>query len=350
MVLNIATLNKEFQNYLSEEINREATLLQLVTKRPERKANVDWTVNVGGALAEGLSITANAPSASHDKILPAQLPMNSGSLQSRFTVNEKEIIEAAEQVSVDELRDVIRAYMSSAIDELMNGLNKRLYSGDGSVADGGIYGLSTAISDKDYAGISADANPLWRASVIDAWDESNGASDKRGKLTTNMFLEMEQLIRYRGGSYNTLVTSPAIMTEYKKLFEENRSYQIITMDGSRNAADLGFRVAGYAGKPIIDDAFCSRVRGADEAAITSALGTDIDEGVIYFLNMRDLRFMSAPTEGSTARSGVYTQTELLAKNALYVNNYVTGVIPQLMLRTRKNCGVIKNIKYKRLGA
>ena len=340
--LNKGILNQEFQSYLTEEINREATLLNLVQKLAERKSTVEWTANMGGTKVEGVAITASAPAASSDKVVPAMLPINSGSIQSAFTLNSKEIVEAAEMVSPQELRNLLRSHMSLAVDEMLHTLSRNCYNGNGSVVDGGIYGLDEAVSDtKDYAGISASQYPLWRSVVVDKWDENASGADKRQPLTTDDFHALERQMRYRPGRYDIIVTTPKVVEVYKKIFEANRSYNVyVTERGMIPTVDLGFSALSYAGKPIIDDAFCIRKRDAAEDAI--ALGDD-DEGVIYFLKLSDLEFMSVPTPGSSSKSGVYTQMEQLAKNSLYVDRYVVGCIPQLKLKTRKNTGMIKNI-------
>ena len=341
-LLNLGILNQEFQTYLSEEINREATLLNLLTKRPERKTSVEWTLNMGGVAVEGVAITANAPAASSDSIVPAMLPINSGSFQSRFTLNAKELQEAAVQVSPEELRNLLRAHMSLAVDEIMHTLNVNLYTGFGRVSEGGIYGLSAAVDDAyEYAGVDPAIYPLWQSQVIDKWDAGAAGADKRTALTTDDFHEIERKMRYRRGRYDAIITTPKVIEVYKKIFEANRSYNVyVTERGFVPTVDLGFTGLSYAGKPMIDDAFCQRVRPANDPAIS--LGT-VDEGVMYFVKLSDLELLTVPTDGSVAKSGVYTQMEELAKNALYVDNYVVGCIPQMCLKTRKNTGIIKNI-------
>lgn len=341
--LNKAVLNQVFQDYLTTEVNREATLLNILSKTAERKNSVQWTVNMGGTKVEGVAITANAPAASSDKVVPAMLPINSGSIQSSFTLNAKEIVEAAEMVSPGELKNMLQSHMSLAADEMLHTLSRNCYNGTGRVADGGIYGLDEAVSEsKDYAGISASQYPLWRSAVIDKWDASASGADKRQPLTTDDFHAIERQMRYRMGRYDIIVTSPKVVEVYKKIFEANRSYNVYVTDrGLVPTVDLGFNALSYAGKPIIDDAFCMRMRDSAEPAFSPL--SDEDEGVIYFLKLSDLDFMSVPTAGSTAKSGVYTQLEQLSKNSLFSDNYVTGTICQLRLKTRKNTGVIRNI-------
>lgn len=341
-LLNLSILNHEFQNYLSEEINREATLLNLLSKRGERKTSIEWTLNMGGVAVDGVSITAAAPDASSDKIVPAMLPMNVGSFQSRFTLNSKELLEASTQISQDELRQLLRSHMSLAVDEIMHTLNTNLYTGAGKTVNGGIYGLNLAIDDVyEYAGVDPAQYPLWQSVVIDKWDAGAAGADKRTALTTDDFHALERQMRYRRGRYNAIITTPKVIEVYKKIFEANRSYNVyVTERGFVPTVDLGFTSLSYAGKPMIDDAFCQRVRPASDPAI--GLGA-IDEGVMYFVRLEDIEFLSAPTDGSVAKSGVYTQMEELAKNALYVDNYVVGCIPQMCLKTRKNTGCIRNI-------
>lgn len=340
--LNKGILNQVFQEYLTTEINREATLLNLLAKSAERKSSVQWSANMGGTKVEGVAITANAPAASSDKVVPAMLPINSGSIQSTFTLNAKEIVEAAEMVSPGELRNMLQSHMSLAVDEMLHTLSRNCYNGTGRVVDGGIYGLDEAISDsKDYAGISASQYPLWRSAVIDKWDAAATGADKRQPLTTDDFHALERQMRYRMGRYDIIVTTPKVVEVYKKIFEANRSYNVYVTDrGLVPTVDLGFNALSYAGKPIIDDAFCQRMRDIAEPARALA---DEDEGVIYFLKLSDLDFMSVPTPGSTAKSGVYCQMEELSKLSLFSDTYTVGVIPQLRLKTRKNTGMIKNV-------
>jgi len=343
--LNLAVLNNVFSELLTQEINRSATFLGLLSKFPERKSNIQWGVGMGGTTATGVAITGSAPAASMDATLPAQLPISAASVQSTFTLNLKEIEESKEQVTNEELRNLLETQMRNAVEEIATTLNKKLYEGSGAIADGGLIGLSIAASGQDYAGISSATYPLWNVSEVDAWDATATGTDKRQALKTDFMLEVDRKIRYRPGAYDLILTTPKVVEQYKKVFEANRSYQIITFEGQRvPLIDLGFNVAGYMGRPIIDDVFCSRTRTAAESAITSALGTAVDEGVMYFLKKDDLRFYSTPVAGAFSANGVYTLMRQLAQTSLYVDNFVVGCIPQLQLTTRKNVGVIKNIK------
>lgn len=344
--LNLAVLNSVFSDLLTQEINRSTTFLGLLSKFPERKSNIQWGVGMGGTTATGVAITGSAPAASQDATLPAQLPISAASIQSTFTLNLKEIEESKEQVTNEELRNLLEAQMRNAVEEIATTLNKKLYDGTGAIADGGLIGLSIAASGQDYAGISSASYPLWTVSEVDAWDVGATGTDKRQALKTDFMLELDRRIRYRPGVYDLILTTPKVVEQYKKVFETNRSYQILTFDGGRvPLVDLGFNVAGYMGRPIIDDVFCSRTRNATtEAAIISALGTSVDEGVMYFLKKDDLRFYSTPVAGAFANNGVYTLMRQLAQTSLYVDNFVVGCIPQLQLTTRKNVGVIRNIK------
>lgn len=352
-----AILNSEFENILSKEINREATLLSLIRKRPERKATVQWTVNVGGAKSQGVSITGNSPSASRDQNVPASLPIHVNSLQSTFTVNEKEIVEAAAQVSEEELRDLVGSYVTSAVEEMQRSLNEYLFIGDGSVETGGIYGLSTAVGTEDYAGISSNRYNLWQCDIIDLGLDNAGNYEARtdfGVLSVNYMFNMETKIRTKGGRYDMILTTPKVLEQYKRLFDKDRNFYHPVGEQRIPLVDLGFGVAGFAGVPIIDDPHCARVRSdAERAAIATAEGVspsaipELDEGVIYFLRMSDLVFKSAPV-GNTKmiENGVYTQMERLAKAKLYVTDYAVGTIPQLELHSRKNCGRIQNIELE----
>jgi hypothetical protein len=83
--LNLAVLNNVFSELLTQEINRSATFLGLLSKFPERKSNIQWGVGMGGTTATGVAITGSAPAASMDATLPAQLPISAASVQSTFT-------------------------------------------------------------------------------------------------------------------------------------------------------------------------------------------------------------------------------------------------------------------------
>jgi hypothetical protein len=330
-------LNEVFSEYLTEEINREATLLRLVPKSTVRQDYVKWSVNVGGAVITGQSITSEAPNISQDKILPASIKANDGSLQSAFLLNDKEILEAREQVSAVQLRDLLRANMSNAVDEMMVSLNRYLYTGEGEIAAGGIYGIDLAVHDSDisvkgnrhyYAGISAAQYPIWSAAVTRD-TESNG--DPKS-LSENMLYKMDRLIRQKGGRFDFIITSPAVLQEYKQLFATQRTFVI----NGNAIADLGFGVGEYAGIPIIDD---------PHVPVYSVNGKEASS--MYFMRLGDLQFLSAPTDNSEAQGAnagsIFTQMDLMAKTALYTQKYVVGCIPQLVLRSRKNCGKIMNI-------
>lgn len=347
--INTNTLNSIFENYLTEEINREATLLKLLKKRPERKNQVQWAVNVGGAVATGVPITASAPVTTNDSTVPASLPINANSFQTSFGLNAKEVEESAVLASQEELQDLMKSLLTTAVDEMMNAINIKLYEGTGAIADGGIIGLTNAVGQGDYAGISATTYPIWKASEVDLWDTSVSGTDKRSALSTDSLYKLERLIRQKGGRFDTIVTTPKVLEQYKRLFDTKRDFFVV-VTGEQNRvplADLGFGVGGFAGVPIIDDPYATRTRGSvtgsNDALATTALGSAVDDGVMYFLRMADLEFLSVPTAGSMNATGVFTQMERMGKTGLYVDQYVVGIIPQLILKSRKNVGVIKNI-------
>lgn len=359
--LNTQVLNYEFEQMLTEEVNREATLLSLLSKRPERKATCQWIVNVGGAKAKGTPISGSTPNASRDTNVPAQLPIHYNSLQSSFTLNAKEVEEAAVQVSEPELRDLLRSYMKGAVEEMARSMNENLFVGKGDVEDGGIFGLQKAVSEDDYAGLSPKAYPLWKAVILDLgldnegnfkdWDNFEALSQKR-------LFEIERRIRQKGGKYDFIVTSPKVMEQYKRLFATERTFFVNTTSGEQGnvpLVDLGFGVGGFSGVPIIDDPHCYRVRDDEERAAIAANSSglnnasdvpEVDEGVMYFMRKDDLVFKSVPTgENYTfSMNGTYTQMEKLAKTKLYIDEYAVGCIPQMELHSRKNCGRIQNIE------
>lgn len=360
VTLNTQVLNYEFEQLLSREINREATLLSLINKRPERKATCQWIVNVGGAKATGTPISGSTPKESRDTNVPAQLPIHYNSLQSHFTMNAKEVAEAAEQVSEPELRDLLQAHMRGAVEEMQRSLNEYMFTGAGSVDEGGIFGLQVAVSENDYAGLSSKAYPLWRATVMDLGLDNQGSYqdiDNFEALSQGRLFEMERRIRTKGGKYNIIVTSPKMMEQYKRLFATERTFFVDTSGGDQGRVplvDLGFGVGGFSGVPIIDDPHCYRVRSEEErAAIASASdqfasAEDVpeqDEGVMYFLKQEDMVFKSVPTSENTnfSTNGVYSQMERLAKEKLYIDEYAVGTIPQMELHSRKNCGRIQNV-------
>lgn len=360
--INTQVLNYEFEELLTEEVNREATLLSLVNKRPERKATCQWIVNVGGAKATGTPISGNTPNASRDTNVPAQLPIHYNSLQSSFTMNAKEVEEAAEQVSEPELRDLLRSYMKGAVEEIVRSLNENMYIGTGRVEDGGIFGLQQAVSEDDYAGLSSRAYPLWKAALLDLGKNNEGnyvdwKQEAPEPLSKERLFEMERLIRTKGGQYDMIITSPKVMEQYKRLFVTERTFFVDTVQGEQGRVplvDLGFGVGAFSGVPIIDDPHCYRVRSEEEreaiAANTSDFSSfedvpEIDEGVMYFIRKDNLVFKTVPTgETATFRmNGCYTQMEHLAKTKLYIDEFAVGTIPQLELHSRKNCGRIQNI-------
>lgn len=325
-------LNEIFQETLTEEINREATLLKLLTKSAFRKNNIRWSANVGGSAATGQSITSDAPAVSSDLVLPAGLGISSYSFQSSFNLNARELEAAKEQVSNAELRNMAKYHMTTSIDEMMNAINKKLYTGTGVEADGGVFGLARAVGIADYAGIDATAYPLWRSSINTNLD-ANGAPKALGQ---NALFNIDQQVRVKGGRYDVIVTHPAVLAEYKKLFASVRSFVV----NGNSLADLGFGMGEYAGTPIIDDPFCP----LETVTVASGPGAGTyTVGRMYFLKARDLEFYSVPTEGSTAMSGLYTQMEALSKAGLYVQKYAVGTICQLQLRTRKNTALLSNI-------
>lgn len=277
---------------------QEYSTLSALNKKTAYQMQVKDNVNVGGRNAQRRAVTADRlRTGNSDVIAPFTLPIGDHAVTSTIQVLLTQAQQAA-NTAPEQLADLFRTQLQGSLREIMRDLNALVFNGDGTAASAGVQGLGVVVDGVGYAGIT---NALWAAQDVEAVVDSDA------------FLNMEQLIAEKESKYNLIVTSPAQITAYKKLFDEKRSFQVTN---GTNPADLGISTVSYNGRPIISDNQCPA-------------------GMFYFLDTAYVDFYTFDTGNTQLIEGLNISIAPVPTLNQYLMEFEVGVIPQLVVKNRK---------------
>lgn len=275
-----------------------------------------WNADVGGTGTTIKSIVDDAVYSNTGATKPANLSIGEYAITHTFDLAKTDIVEARNTSNVSELRDLITSHVHRGLLKIFRDINGFIFSGDGSPASAGFIGLET-ITDNTipYAGIDGTVHTGWQSPTY-----ANGGVVR--PLTSDLFLEMEELIMVEETNYDLIIMPPALSTKYKKLFDLSRSFNV--SNGS-NPADLGINTITYNGRPILQDPRCT-------------------ENTIYFLDTSEISLYSYTIDGAVNLEGTQITIQELATQNTYKQKWELGVIPQMKLHNRKAVSVLKDVE------
>lgn len=292
-------------------------LTSLLAKRDHFQSQIRWNVNLSDDESTGSLVDADHNPASSDTVKLAYLPI--GTFAFRETVSLlKTDIRQARAAGVGALRDLIAYSTKTKIEKMMKGLNKALYLGQGEAERGGVYGLDLVTNlDETYAGI----DPL--ASGSETWVspfESN--PDVPEELTRAKLFDAERSLYEVGANYTHIVTTPAIIADYKQLFDDSHPYSV-TADAA-STIDLGFTSAFFSGRPIIMDYNCP-------------------PGHMYWMDLSGIQLHSYSFDGTTKVMDLNISIAPVSNRNSLSERFEIALLPQLCVRNRRSVSGIKNI-------
>lgn len=301
--LNVNLVRESLRLMLGEEMPaimaKEYITLAMLTPKVSYQTQIKDNVLLGGSNAQVRAVTADrSQEGTTETQAPFTLPIGDYAITGTIQVLKTLAVQAA-NTAPGELADLFRYQVQGKLREIMRTLNQLVFTGTGNAASAGIIGLVPLVESVAYAGIT---NARW------------SCIDEELALTSENLLRMERLIREGENSYDTIITTPAIVETYKGLFDEKRSFQVTN---GTNPADLGVSTVSYNGRPIIDDTMCPA-------------------GHIYFVNRRGLELYTYVTGTSEDVMGLQMDVEPVPTFNQYLLEFEAAVIPQFVVKNRRN--------------
>ncbi|ANV88488.1 phage major capsid protein [Picosynechococcus sp. PCC 7117] len=299
---------KSLQLVVEEEIaSLPLGLYPMLNRLPKRVISqkvIKWNVNAGGAGVTGEATTADVSTFSDDAVVGAQLSIGDNRLRHSFQV-QKEDIAQARAAGQGALRDLFGYEVQSGIRALMESMSDLVYTGAGTAGDGGVVGLEAVVTqDVAYAGIDPATYPLWES--ILSTDVSNRA------LTSTLLFDHEAAITSVGTGFTAVYTTPQIAARYKEVFAANVS---INNNLPAGQADLGYTGLTYAGRPIIQDPYCTA-------------------NTLYFVNEPEVTLYTFGQNNTANQNGMQVAVSALPSNNPDAEKYVIYVKGQLKVANR----------------
>ncbi|HEY9699096.1 MAG TPA: phage major capsid protein [Trichocoleus sp.] len=292
------------QEQIAELRITDYPILNLIRKDSAYQSAIKWDVNVSTDATQGSAVNADAPAASSDTVRGANLPIGIYAFRETFDLLKTDIRQAR-TAAPSALKNLIAAQTRSKILKIMKGHNLALYVGAGEQVRGGIYGLDTiASSTATYAGI----NPATAGN--EAW--IGHAEDTVGALTADKMDSAAEAMYTLGSNFTHIVTTPTIVTKYKKLFRDNH----MTAGNVAGTADIGFTGVTYEGRPVIQDRDCP-------------------EGAMYFVDEPQLSLHTYAVDGVQTMRGLNVVIAELPSNSSLAVRFEVAVISQLQAFDRR---------------
>jgi hypothetical protein len=249
---------------------------------------------------------------------------------------------AAARTTNQDIADLCRWQLQTAITKLAKSINRDLYIGSG--ATNYIHGMlatnGALRAAGTHAGIDRAVYPQWASNYL-----ANGGTPRA--LTIALMRDTRRAIYEACGEpIDLIVTSPIQHEKYGLLFDPNRRYiENISLRGQSITLDAGYRALEFDGIPVVQD-------------------TDCPDGVMLFLNTRHISLRQLPggpccfTNGDgpgyirlhgsyeeqfgNQMSQLTARIIILAVSGDYCRVGLT-LYPQLMCDRPNSCGVLADL-------
>lgn len=266
---NAPALSLTFQNKIARQWNRLARTASLFEVKPGNGKSVNWAVSLPNQTAA--TYTEGADVSSGELLIDTKLPavLNWARYRNGWGYSDHQLDAAQSSPgSADEMMDLLGESVLESTAALASKLNSEFFVGTG--ASDSLVGLNSGlITSGTYAGIDVGTYPSF-ASTINA----NGGTPRN--LDLNLMNTVEASIFTASGFRpDFIVTTPALMTKYKSLFEVIRRVP----GDNPSIYNTGVQDDGvfFMGIPVIRDINCPA-------------------GTMYFLNRDSMHFCELPTQ------------------------------------------------------
>lgn len=238
-----------FYDDITNQINRQVVLAQLLDVKPGTGQNIQWDVKFGLATPAGNGVIADGANVSvfnRDTKIPAVLQY--GTYHDAFEVTGKSAAAAAAAGNPDQLADLFADDMMDSAQRLARGIAGHIYSGSGAVDT--IHGLTAAAGPLAltgvYAGIDKGVQTQWQGQQVDAV----GAG-----LSFGLMRQMRRFIYTASGRKpDLIICDPEQHENYGNLFGQERRYvDEVRLRGDTIRLDGGYQVLEFDGIPVVED-------------------------------------------------------------------------------------------------
>jgi hypothetical protein len=308
---------------------RPSALVNMLRKQDQQQLSIEWRANTGGAVVGGRAVTADVPTTNDpvDVYKKAVLPIGDHVVSYKMELNRDRLTELR-RIGEGALNNMIRVEVETAYEVILNGLSSLCYTGDGSAASRGVFGLNQAFDATAYAGIAKATFTEWVA-----YADANAGTGRA--LTRAMFEKVDVNAERKGVVLDRIITTPEIIKKYTSLFSSDRGYNVV--GGSRPQADIGFVGASYNGVELYSDPQCPN-------------------GSMYFLNSNAIelrtfkaddvylegRLMKATTAGENTYGLNFIISDITNRNPDKIELEI-AVKPQLWIRQPKFVSIVRDI-------
>ena len=193
----------------------------MMPKRDQSQLSVEWRANVGGAVVGGRAVTADVSTTKDpvDVYKKAVLPIGEHVVSYNMELNIDRLTELA-AIGEGAVQQELQLEVETAYEVILNGLSTLLYTGDGSAASRGIFGLNQSFDATSYAGLAKATYTEWVAYM-----DANAGTGRA--LTRSMFEKVDVNQQRKGVAYDKIITTPEIVKKYTSLFSSDRGYNVV---------------------------------------------------------------------------------------------------------------------------
>lgn len=246
------SLVKLFYDDLTNQINRQVVLAQLLDVRRGTGQNIQWVARFGTATPAGNGVIADGADVvtfNRDTKLPAVLQF--GTYHDAFEVTGKAAAAAAAAGNPDQLADLFADDMMDSAERLARGIAGHVYSGPGGTDE--IHGLTAAAgplaTTGTYAGIDKAVQTQWASNAVSA----GGAG-----VSLGLMRQLRRVIYTASGTKpDLIICDPEQHENYGNLFGNERRYiDDVRMRGQTIRLDGGYQVLEFDGIPVVEDEQC----------------------------------------------------------------------------------------------
>jgi len=246
------SLVKLFADDISNQINRQIVLAQLLDVKPGTGQNIQWVAKFGTATPAGNGVIADGADVStynRDTKLPAVLQY--GTYHDAFEVTGKAAAAAAAAGNPDQLADLFADDLLDCAQRLARGISGHVYTGSGAADN--IHGLTATAGPLaltgTYATIDKAVQTQWASNQVDAVGAGISFALMR-QLRRNIYTAS-------GAKPDLIICDPEQHENYGNLFGNERRYvDNIRLRGEKITLDGGYQVLEFDGIPVIEDEQC----------------------------------------------------------------------------------------------
>lgn len=250
------------------------------------------------------------------------------SAYGQFTVNMINVQDYRAR-AINDLANIFSTQVSGHIDKMLDRINTALYSGVGTPADMGIYGLSY-VTDNTHGYANIDSTQI----AYDAWKAPVQGPAVPDALTEAEVLDFDALLKSTVNA-EAIVVNSQTLRKYDALFKsEGGTFVYKTTDAGFPVVDFGIRRHALGGRPFLEDPSCptGRMYAIDPDQLTVFSWDRTPEEMRAEALQQSIRELSYAT-GSVLGMNVSLK-ELPIGDNMNIRRFQIQIIPQFRVFNR----------------